>query len=147
MLHHTSPDNLLAEGEGEGVCCCSDLVLCLHMGHVLCIGVADGHHPVSHTDTSLSCLPTRGQLQKGNKDRRQRYMKTWCCDRYIDENMPQQAASGIEAQKLNPSYYGPNTAIFELNVVIIVIMLCLKEKIISKPSREKKYLSCQCVTT
>lgn len=64
LLHHALPDDLLAEGEGEGVCCRSDLVLCLHMGHVLCISVIDGHHPVSYPDTSLSCLPARGQLEK-----------------------------------------------------------------------------------
>ena len=64
---------LLVEGEGEGVCCRSDLVLCLYMGHVLCISIIDGHHPVSHSNTSLSCLSARGQLEKkkrqGQKDR------------------------------------------------------------------------------
>lgn len=64
LLHHALPDDLLAESEGEGVCCCSDLVLCLHMGHVFCIGTTDGHHPVSHPDASLSCLPGRGQLER-----------------------------------------------------------------------------------
>ncbi len=65
-MHHALPDDdLLAEGEGEGVCCCSDLVLCLHVGHVLCVSVIDGHHPVSHPDTGLSCLPAGGQLEEG----------------------------------------------------------------------------------
>lgn len=64
VLHHAPSDDLLAEGEGEGVCCCSDRVLCLHMGHIFCINVIDGHHPVSDPDTSLSCLPAWGQLDK-----------------------------------------------------------------------------------
>lgn len=64
LCHNASSHGLLAEGEGERVCCCSDLVLRLHMGHVFCISVADGHHPVSYPDTSLSCLAARGQLEK-----------------------------------------------------------------------------------
>lgn len=64
LLHHALPDDLLAEGEGEGVCCSSDLVLCFNMGHVLCIEVIDGHHPVSYPYAGLSCLPARGQLEK-----------------------------------------------------------------------------------
>lgn len=69
-LHHALPVDLLAEGEGESVCCCSDLVLCLHVGHVFCIGVTNGHNPVAHTNTSLSCLPTWGQLEGENRGRR-----------------------------------------------------------------------------
>lgn len=61
--------DLLAEGEGEGVCRCSDLVLCLHMSHVFCIGVIDGHHPVAYPNTGLSCLPTWGQLEKQPKNK------------------------------------------------------------------------------
>lgn len=34
------------------------------MGHVFCVGVVDGHHPVSHTHTGLSCFPTWGQLDR-----------------------------------------------------------------------------------
>lgn len=64
LFHNALQCDLLAEGEGEGGCCCSDLVLCLHMGHLFCIGLTDGHHPVSHPDTSLSCLPARNQLEK-----------------------------------------------------------------------------------
>lgn len=64
LLRHTLLNDLLAESEGEGVCCCSDLVLCLHVGHVLCVGVADGHHPVSHPNTGLSCLSAWSQLEE-----------------------------------------------------------------------------------
>lgn len=62
----TQSHDLPAEGEGEGVCRCSDLVLGLHMSHVFCIRVIDGHHPVAYPDASLSCLPTWGQLGKQN---------------------------------------------------------------------------------
>lgn len=58
------PGDLLAQGEGEGVRHSSDRVLCLHVSHVLRIGVADGHHPVTYTDTSLSGLASWGQLEE-----------------------------------------------------------------------------------
>ncbi|KAA8589093.1 hypothetical protein FQN60_010438 [Etheostoma spectabile] len=47
------------------------------MGHFFCIGTTDGHHPVSHPDTSLSCLPGRGQLkeEKNPWDRKQREVR------------------------------------------------------------------------
>lgn len=57
-------NNLLCEGQGEALFCCSDGVLCLHMGHVFCVGVVDGHHTVSHPDTGLSRLPAWGQLDR-----------------------------------------------------------------------------------
>lgn len=61
---------LLAEGEGEGVCRRSDGVLCLHVGHVLCVGVADGNDPVSHPDAGLSRLSPWGQLERENTEGR-----------------------------------------------------------------------------
>lgn len=71
-LHHSciaQTNDLLAEGEGERVCCCSDLVLCLDMSHVLCVGLTDGHYPVSDPNTSLSCLTPWGQLEEKHRER------------------------------------------------------------------------------
>lgn len=55
------------EGEGERVRGCSDPVLCLHMCHLLGIGVRDGHHKVAYTHSGLSGLASRGQLQERSK--------------------------------------------------------------------------------
>lgn len=70
-------NNLLCEGQGEAVFCCSDGVLCLHMGHVFCIGVVDGHNPVSHPHTGLSCLPTWGQLDRRRQKLDARDLRRW----------------------------------------------------------------------
>lgn len=64
--------DLLVEGEGQGVCRCSDLVLRLHVGHLFCICLIDGHHPVSHADASLGRLTAWGQLDRGEHGDRNR---------------------------------------------------------------------------
>lgn len=86
MLHHALPDDLLAKGEGERVCCCSDLVLCLHVGHILCVSVTNGHHPVSNTDSSLSCLSARRQLKERENTKRRLEEKHVSCDNREGEN-------------------------------------------------------------
>lgn len=77
LLHHELPDDLPAEGEGKGVCCCSNLVLCFHVGHILGIGVTDGDHPVSHPDSGLSCLSTRCKLEENNNLVREGYQSRY----------------------------------------------------------------------
>lgn len=65
-------DDLLVEGEGQGVRRCSDLVLRLYVGHLLCICLVDGHHPVSYADAGLGCLTAWGQLDRGERRDRNR---------------------------------------------------------------------------
>lgn len=64
-LRHDEPlGDSLVEREGEAVRRRSDLVLCLHVVHLLGVCVVDGHHPIAHAHAGLGGLTARGQLDR-----------------------------------------------------------------------------------
>lgn len=60
-------DDSLVEREGEAVRRRSDLVLCLHVVHLLCVRVVDGHHPIAYAHSGLRGLTARGQLDREHR--------------------------------------------------------------------------------
>lgn len=77
-LHHEPLDDSLVEREGEAVRRRSDLVLCLHVVHLLGVCVVDGHHPISHAHTGLGSLTARGQLDREHTAGNRREVRATC---------------------------------------------------------------------
>lgn len=66
-LCHEPSDDSLVEREGEAVRRRSDLVLRLHVVHLLGVRVVDGHHPVAHAHAGLGSLAAWGQLDREHR--------------------------------------------------------------------------------
>lgn len=105
-LRREPPGDSLVEREGEAVRRRSDLVLRLHVVHLLGVRVVDGHHPVAHTHAGLGGLTARGQLDREHRaGNRRRLGLRVCGDQrseeggWRDERRDQSLNLELEARK------------------------------------------------